>query len=239
LRAQDDAGLGEQTLQNKSVNGSPDPVLAMMRSFLTIAKKGLEEETRILHRKVNGRRKWRRFADSIQMAELEVIYAYLIRRALVLGDFKYDFNFEEKYPDNGKKADLVLRPDPKKDDFRVVIEIKWANSEKGWGCIEADARKVLRSDYDRRFLLLFPARVWPVDRDSSTDCPSISQDILKHLNERLTTGSERGSVRLACEEEFDTWRMEGDKIPFGLTLFEVEKASERGEIVEICEKCVR
>lgn len=47
------------------------------------------------------------------------------------------------------------------------------------------------------------------------------------MNRYLSAEPEGASISITCEEEFDTWSEDGDKIPFGLTLFEVEMACKR------------
>jgi hypothetical protein len=215
-------------LQTKSVGGCSDPVRGVMRRFLKIVRDSFEAETNALHRKANPDPKGRLnpSANSIQLASNELAYAYLVRRALVLGGFDCLFEFEKQYPGSDEKADLVIHiPQRNRESCRAVVEIKWANSKKGWDCIEKDALKVLRADYDRKFLLVFPMRVWPEDRESPTDCMPIREDILSRLNQCLGAEPEKGSVRMMCEEEFNTWSEGGDEIKFGLTVFAVKTAS--------------
>lgn len=152
-----------------------------MGRFLRIVRDSFEEETKALHRKAkpNGRGRLNDAANSIQLARYEWAYAYLIRRALVLSDFNCKFEFEDFYPGNTKSADLVIhirRRDQK--PCKAIIEIKGAGSEHGWDSVADDALKVLRSDSDRRFLLVFPMRAWPAEHDSPADCPALHEGIL-------------------------------------------------------------
>jgi hypothetical protein len=217
-------------LQHKSVSGSPDAVEEKMRQFLRTVRVGFERETRALHRMAgsNGRSPLNHSANSIQLASSELAYAYLVRRALVMGRFDCPFEFEKPYLGSDAKADLVLHIPLRDQKFcQAAIEIKWLHSENGWRCIADDARKVLRSSCGRKFLLVFPMRAWPTEHDSPTNSPPICAGLLKSVNDFLSFGPEKSSMRMTWEEEFVTWREEGDKIPFCLTLFEVIATSKR------------
>jgi hypothetical protein len=192
-----------------------------MGQFLTIVRDSFEMEIRALQGKAWPNRKVQDnpAANYIPFASLEITYACLIRRALVLSDFNCDFRFEMRYPDSNEYADLVLYIPDGRRVLKVVVEIKWIHTRKDWGCVAMDGRKVLRGDFDRRFLLVFPVYDWT----NEPNCEPVSEELAKSLTQELNDDPGSVSVSLACQRKFVAWSEDGKEVSFGLSLYEVGK----------------